>query len=76
MITHVIVELEHPIEEDWMRDYSDEYYGIGTPLVMCKDCHWYSSGTLNGKHLCMINKYLFDEVEAVDYCSRAERKEE
>ena len=76
MITHVVVELEHPIEEGWMRDYSDEYYGIGRPLTMCKDCHWYSNGTLNGKHLCMINKYLFDEVEADDYCSRAERKEE
>lgn len=76
MITHVIVELEHPIEEDWMRDYSDEYYGIGRPLIRCKDCHWYSNGTLNGKHLCMINKYLFDEVEADDYCSRAERKQQ
>lgn len=45
-------------------------------LIRCKDCHWYSNGTLNGKHLCMINKYLFDEVEADDYCSRAERKED
>ena len=43
-------------------------------LLRCKDCKWYSSGTLNGKHLCMINKYLFDEVEADDYCSRAERR--
>lgn len=75
MITHVVVELEHPIEEGWMRDYSDEYYGYGTPVTMCKDCHWYSNGTLNGKHLCMINKYLFDEVEADDYCSRGERRD-
>lgn len=78
MITHVVVKLEFPVEEEyWSQvDYADEYYGIGRPLIRCKDCHWYSNGTLNGKHLCMINKYLFDEVEADDYCSRAERKEE
>ena len=68
MITHVIVELEHPIEEDWMRDYSDEYYGIGTPLIMCKDCkHW------DGVDTCdVIDAPVWDN----DFCSMAERKEE
>jgi len=78
MITHVIVELKQPVKEEYFHMDTvlpSEYYGYGTPVTMCKDCHWYSNGTLNGKHLCMINKYLFDEVEADDYCSRAERKD-
>lgn len=45
-------------------------------LIRCKDCKWFSKGTVMGKHQCMAKKYLFDEVEEQDYCSRAERKEE
>ena len=78
MITHVIVELEHPIEEDWMRDYSDEYYGIGTPLIRCKDCKYYRIY----KHpdwtveLCgRIRTTMADPVKEDDYCSKAERKD-
>lgn len=67
MITHVVVELEHPIEEGWMRDYSDEYYGIGRPLTMCKDCMWWHE---HGQYGCS------HDFGADDYCSKAERKEE
>jgi hypothetical protein len=77
MITHVIVELEHPIEEDWMRDYSDEYYGIGTPLVMCKDCKWwrqnpYRESSIFG--LCFKHKDIAIATENTDWCSWAEER--
>lgn len=41
MITHVIVELDRPIEEkywDYDDEFNDEYYGIGKPLIRCRDC--------------------------------------
>ena len=69
-IRTVIVELEYPMDDDYLRDYSDEYYGIGTELVRCKDC----------KH-----KHIKDNVWACPfglpagcdfYCGYAERKEE
>lgn len=41
MITHVIVELYHPIEEKYWEDddaFADEYYGYGKQLIRCRDC--------------------------------------
>lgn len=73
MITHVIVELEFPVEEEyWTQvDYSDEYYGIGTPLVMCGECKHLTHSP--HKWYCSINRKV---VGRDDYCSKAERKDE
>ncbi len=74
----VIVELEHPMDDDSLRDYSDEYYGIGRELVHCKDCNHSATGNYFKGIMC--GKYrdergmLFISVEENDYCSRAERK--
>ena len=70
MITHVVVELEHPIEEGWMRDYSDEYYGIGRPLTLCKDCK-FNDDSLCTWHSGRDNKWLVDDN---DFCSVGERE--
>lgn len=76
MITHVVVELEHPIEEGWMRDYSDEYYGYGTPLIRCKDCKYWQFYDSVKANVC---KRRYDmhywQSHEDDFCSRAERKE-
>lgn len=72
MITHVIVELEYPIEECWMRDYSDEYYGIGRPLTMCKDCK-FNDDSLCTWHSGRDNKWVVDDD---DFCSVGKRDEE
>ena len=72
MITHVVVELEHPIEEGWMRDYSDEYYGIGRPLTLCKDCK-FNDDSLCTWHSGRDNKWVVDDD---DFCSVGEREEE
>lgn len=46
------------------------------PVIRCKDCKYYSCGTVEGKHLCMSVKYRFTPTAEDDWCSRAERKEE
>lgn len=45
-------------------------------LIRCKDCKYYSYGTIEGKHLCMSVKYRFTPTAEDEWCSRAERKEE
>lgn len=39
-ITHVIVELDNPIEEKYWEDevWSNEYYGVGRRLIHCREC--------------------------------------
>lgn len=69
----VIVELEHPMDSDSLRDYSDEYYGIGRELIRCKDCKWHLPKYPGERPTCLI--YAGDWHD-YDYCSRAERKEE
>ena len=82
MITHVIVELKYPVEDEYfLMDtvFPNEYYGYGTPLVRCKDCKcWYA-----GENINYCRKFWDDDGEpklyrctADDFCSRAERKEE
>lgn len=82
MITHVIVELKYPVEDEYfLMDtvFPNEYYGYGTPLIRCKDCRWYdttdSSGTVEpiGYRCREVNR-LWREPD--DFCKRAERKEE
>ena len=46
------------------------------PVIRCKDCKYYSYGTVEGKHLCMSVKYRFTPTTEDEWCSRAERKEE
>ena len=38
MITHVIVELDFPIEEKYWEDDYDEFYGYGKQLIRCRNC--------------------------------------
>ena len=45
-------------------------------VIRCKDCKYYSCGTVEGKHLCMSVKYRFTPTTEDEWCSRAERKEE
>ena len=45
-------------------------------IIRCKDCKYYSCGTIEGKHLCMSVKYRFTPTTEDEWCSRAERKEE
>ena len=46
------------------------------PVIRCKDCKYYTYGTVEGKHLCMSVKYRFTPTTEDEWCSRAERKEE
>jgi len=52
------------------------YVEIASELIRCKDCKYYSCGTVEGKHLCMSVKYRFTPTTEDEWCSRAERKEE
>lgn len=48
MITHVIVELDAPIEEKGWHDddkWSSEYCGRGKPLTLCKVCESHGTRT-------------------------------
>lgn len=45
-------------------------------VIRCKDCKYYSCGTIEGKHLCMSVKYRFTPTTEDEWCSRAERKED
>ena len=70
---------------DWITRYysSHKYIPDGHSdgeligkLIRCKDCRYYSRGTIEGKHLCMSVKYRFTPTTEDEWCSRAERKEE
>lgn len=50
--------------------------GESVGVIRCKDCKYYSCGTIEGKHLCMSVKYRFTPTAENEWCSRAERKEE
>ena len=53
----------------------DNYKGNFAELIRCKNCKWYSKGSVCGVHVCMKEKYLLTEVKADDYCSEGEREE-
>ena len=46
-------------------------------LIRCKDCRYFSKGTLMEKHMCMYfkNRVLIEASED-GFCSRAEKKDE
>jgi hypothetical protein len=46
------------------------------PVIRCKDCKHRSYGTVEGKHLCMLDRYRFFPTTDEDYCSHAEREDE
>lgn len=91
MITHVIVELKYPVEDEYFHMdtvFPNEYYGYGTPLIRCRDCKYWMPHTQFGydadydeyhnyckRHLPDDDFYAFIK-EADDFCSWAERKEE
>lgn len=79
MITHVIVKLDLPIEEKYWEDddvFSNEYYGIGKPLIRCKDCKYSVDEYDDGECYCDYEKDLQYIKDWDHYCGRAERKEE
>ena len=74
-------ELKHELK--WLEEYDPPVYHdvastideIATvdaePVVRCKDCRWFEN---DGYHTnCQIMRFC---VEAEDYCSRGERKED
>ena len=73
-IRTVIVELEYPMDDDSLRDYSDEYYGIGTELIRCKECKKYYPKTEERDSYCPFVGRIGLEPEG--YCAWAERETE
>lgn len=79
MITHVIVKLDVPIEEKYWQDddiFSNEYYGLGKPLIWCKDCKFWKFYDPVKANVCKrrYDQHYWQSHED-DYCSRGERKE-
>lgn len=73
MITHVIVELKQPVKEEYFHMDTvlpSQYYGIGRPLTMCKDCK-FNDDSLCTWHSGRDNKWLVDDD---DFCSVGERE--
>jgi len=71
-VTHFIVELDFPKDSRYLRHgQNDEYYGIGKPLIMCKDCKHmdWSMGGVCTKHP-VLKKVT---VDPMGYCYLAER---
>ena len=77
-IKTVIVELEYP-RGDCLRDYSDEYYGIGRELIRCKDCKNWEKNDWNPNGMCRAfddgSVCVLTETDKDEYCARAERKD-
>lgn len=58
---------------DYITDGTDFQYNDNRGvLVRCIDCHWYDSE--KGKCLNFGNK-IIEKVNAIDYCSRGDKKE-
>lgn len=81
MITDVIVELKHPVKEEFFHIDTvlpSEYYGYGTPLIRCKDCKFSMNGIdkYNERYiLCQLHERSYG-VTTDGFCKWAERKEE
>ena len=46
-------------------------------IIRCKDCRYFSKGTIKGKHVCMYFKNrVVIETSEDGFCSRAEKKDE
>ena len=78
MITHVIVELKYPVEDEYFHMdtvFPNEYYGYGTPLIRCKDCKFSMSGIdkYNERYiLCQLHERSYGVIDD-GFCSWAER---
>lgn len=71
MITHVLVELKHPVKDEYFHMdtvFPNEYYGYGTPLVRCKDCVKYK---IYNDGYC---PWIEQEVEEDFFCADGKRK--
>ena len=82
MITHVIVELKYPVEDEYFHMdtvFPNEYYGYGTPLIRCKDCQYWMQNPFREYPrefgLCFKHKDIAIASDETDWCSWAERKE-
>lgn len=64
------------VYQEWQTDDGQIHAMRMGLLIRCKDCKYYSYGTIEGKHLCMSVKYRFTPTAEDEWCSRAERKEE
>ncbi len=82
MITHVIVELKYPVEDEYFHMdtvFPSEYYGYGTPLIRCKDCKYWQLEHYVGGQGMSCQMMISDDVcltEPTHFCGWAERKEE
>lgn len=45
-------------------------------VVRCRDCKYYQTATAFGYPIKDCKYYHFEDMEADDYCSRGERKDE
>ena len=60
---------------EWIvKQNQDGQLEVVGELIICKECKYYSCGTVEGKHLCMSVKYRFTSTAEDELCSRAERK--
>lgn len=74
MITHVIVELKYPVEDEYFHMdtvFPNEYYGYGTPLIRCKDCTKFVAE--EDQAYCLD---MYGQCDENGFCAWAERKEE
>ena len=71
MITHVIVELKQPVKEEHFHMDTvlpSEYYGYGTPLILCKECEYHDEGR--------CENWEYYKTEDDYFCADGKRKEE
>lgn len=76
MITHVIVELKYPVEDEYFHMdtvFPNEYYGYGTPLIRCKDCKYSTDEYGDGDCYCDLS-VIYIGKDWNHFCSWAERK--
>lgn len=70
MITHVIVELKYPVEDEYFHMdtvFPNEYYGYGTPLIRCRNCENHREPV----NMCDI---WHRHTNGEGYCHRAKAK--
>ena len=79
MITHVIVELKYPVEDEYFHMdtvFPNEYYGYGTPLIRCIDCKYNPENAMSYLDDDLIAGYMHCGHLGDDgYCSLAKKKE-
>ena len=62
---------------EWIVECQNDEAEFPEPeLIRCRDCKYYSKGTIEGKHICTKIRYAFAFIVDDGYCADAERKEE